>query len=123
MKAPNNIDYTIVINGIDTGDAAINAKSLALGYAGVDPRFIEKAIKATKNEGRIFDHIQVGAIVAEEGMGASLPDKRDVYLDQAIVAPVDQFDAVYDAGLADYLASGGQAIIDERLAKYENKYK
>jgi putative aldouronate transport system substrate-binding protein len=30
---------------------------------------------------------------------------------------VDQFDAVYDAGMADYLASGGQAIIDERAEK------
>ncbi len=38
------------------------------------------------------------------------------------MAPVEQFDAVYDAGMADYLASGGQSIIDERREKLEAVY-
>jgi putative aldouronate transport system substrate-binding protein len=52
-------------------------------------------------------------------MGPALKEKRDNMLTKAIVAPADQFDAVYDAGMQDYLKSGGQAIIDERKAKYE----
>ena len=32
------------------------------------------------------------------------------------------FDAEFDAGMADYLASGGQAIIDERIEKLAEVY-
>ncbi len=59
----------------------------------------------------------MGAITAEEGVGTSLTEKRDAFLCQAIVAPESEFDAIYDAGMADYLSSGGQAIIDERAEK------
>ena len=34
-----------------------------------------------------------------------------------MVATPVQFDKIYDAGLADYLAAGGQDIIDERAEK------
>jgi putative aldouronate transport system substrate-binding protein len=52
-----------------------------------------------------------------------LTAKRDTFLPQAVAAPVDQFDAVYDAGMEDYLASGGQAIIDERTEAYAKYYE
>jgi putative aldouronate transport system substrate-binding protein len=37
---------------------------------------------------------------------------------QSIPASRADFDRVYDAGIADWLRSGAQAIIDERRAKY-----
>jgi len=64
----------------------------------------------------------VGEIKAEEGMQTVLTQKRDNLLARAIVAPPDQFDRVWDEGFADYLRSGGQAIINERLQKYEAIY-
>ena len=60
--------------------------------------------------------------MAETDVGTSLTSKRDALLTQAVSASVDQFDAVYDAGMADYLASGGQAIIDERAEKLQAVY-
>jgi putative aldouronate transport system substrate-binding protein len=48
----------------------------------------------------------------------TLIDKDKALLCEAITAPVAEFDAVYDAGIADWLASGAQAVIDERAAKY-----
>ena len=59
----------------------------------------------------------MGAIVAEEGVGTSLTEKRDTFLCQAVVAAEADFDAIYDAGMEDYLSSGGQDIIDERAEK------
>ncbi len=119
MNSPNNIDYTILINGLDLGDPALNAKSLALGYPGVDKRYLEKSYMIMKHDARITSNYQVGEIKSEEGMGPALKEKRDNMLTKAVVAPVDQFDAIYDSGMQDYLKSGGQAIIDERKAKYE----
>lgn len=56
-------------------------------------------------------------------MGQVLKDKRDILLAQAIICPTDQFDEVWDELFQDYLNSGGQAIIDERLAAYEKFYE
>ncbi|WEK54377.1 MAG: extracellular solute-binding protein [Candidatus Cohnella colombiensis] len=122
MNSPANIDYTITSNGLDTGNPDLTVKSIANGYAGVDARLIEVASKITTNEGRVGKNAKAGEIKAEEGQGEALKAKRDAFLDQAVVAPVAKFDAVYDAGMKDYLKSGGQAIIDERIAAWEKLY-
>lgn len=123
MNSPNNIDYTITANGLDLGNLDLTVKSIALGYGGVDPSFIEKAYQTARNEGRTTPTVHVGEIKAEEGMGAALPEKRDAFLIQSIVAKPDQFDSVYDAGLNDYLSSGGKAIIEERGTAYDKYNK
>jgi putative aldouronate transport system substrate-binding protein len=123
MNSQYNIDYTITINGLNLGDPELTAKSIALGYAGVDSRFIAKAWPISTNGARYEKNVQVGDIEAEQGMGPALAAKRDNLLAQAIVAKPEQFDAVYDRAMKDYLESGGQAIINERKAKYEQYYE
>jgi putative aldouronate transport system substrate-binding protein len=49
-----------------------------------------------------------------------LSDKGVVIFANSITCAPAQFDAVYDAGVKDWLASGAQAIIDERRAKIPN---
>lgn len=123
MNSPQNIDYTITINGLDLGDDELTARSVALNYAGVDARFIERAYTITSNEARYGQNIQVGEIRSEAGMGTVLSEKRDNLLNRAIVARPDDFDRVWDAGYQDYLRSGGQAIINERAEKYAEFYE
>ncbi len=122
MNSPSNIDYTITINGLDLGDPVLTARSVALNYPGVDARFIERAYEITSNEARYGINAQVGEIKAQEGMDTALAEKRNNLLAQAIVAKVEEFDAVWDRGFNDYLRSGGQAIIDERAQKYDAMY-
>ena len=119
MNSPNNIDYTITINGLDLGDEDRNVRAIALGYGGVDKRFIEKAYELAVRDARYGKNYNFGEIKAEEGMGPVMAEKRDALLNQSVTAPIDQFDAVFDAAMADYLASGGQAIIDERAAAWD----
>ncbi len=69
-----------------------------------------------------MQNFNCGTISAEEGVGTALKEKRDAFLNQAVIASVDDFDAVYDSGMADYLASGGQDIIDERSAALVKYY-
>lgn len=121
MNAGGNIDYTITINGMDLGDTELNVKSIALSYPGVDKKYIEKAYEITSNNGYIPSNINVGEIMAEEGQGPALKEKRDNLLSQAIVADTAKFDSIFDKGYKDYLNSGGQAIIDERTEAY-NKF-
>jgi putative aldouronate transport system substrate-binding protein len=122
MNSPNNIDYTITINGLNLGDQEKTIKSLAQGYAGIDPKYIIRAYDLSKYDVRYGKNPRLGEIKAEEGMATVLAEKRDNFLAQAIVAPVDKFDEVFDAGMQDYLNSGGQAIIDERKAAWEKVY-
>lgn len=122
MNSGNNIDLTITCNGLNLIDPAITSLSAAHGYANCDPADVELAIKYSEANMRRDVNVKVPAISAEDGMGEALSAKRDIVYDTAVVAPVDQFDAVWDAALADYLASGGQAIIDERTTAWESVY-
>ena len=123
MNSPLNIDYTMTINGLDIGDPTLNVKSVALGYAGVDTKYIEKAFELTSKDAYISKHVNVGDVKAEEGMGPALKEKRDNMLVQSVTAKADKFDAIFDTGFKDWLTSGGQAIIDERTVLYAKYFK
>lgn len=122
MNSLYNIDYTITINGLNLGDADLTTKSIALGYAGVESKYIASALETAMHEGRSQKNFACGEIKAEDGMSTTLKDKRDNFLAQAVTAATADFDKIYDAGMADYLASGGQAIIDERREAVKKFY-
>ena len=117
-----NIDYTITCNGLHLVDPEITELSLAYSYAGVDPELILKADQIAKTDTRELGNVQVGAIESEAGFGEALSSKRDQVYDKALSASTADFDSVWDAGMQDYLASGGQAIMDERKTAWENAY-
>jgi putative aldouronate transport system substrate-binding protein len=117
-----NIDYTITCNGLHLVDPEITELSLAYSYAGVDPELILKADEIAKTDTRELGNVQVGAIESEAGFGEALSSKRDQVYDKALSASTADFDSVWDAGMQDYLASGGQTIMDERKTAWENAY-
>jgi len=73
-------------------------------------------------DGVVAKHYSLPAIAAEEGVGTALADKRDTVLALAVMAPVDQFDAVFDQGMQEYLDMGAQAIIDEHTEVIDQYY-
>lgn len=113
-----NIDYTMTCNGLKLVDDALTVTSRAYTYANVNPETVAEADKICNTDMKVGKNVNVGAIAAEEGMGTALAEKRDILYDTAVVAPVDQFDSVWDSGMADYLSAGGQAIMDERAEKW-----
>lgn len=118
MNSGNNIDYTITCNGLKLADPEATIRSQAFGYAENDPDIVEGAIKVAMNDGVAPINVNVGAILAEADIGDTLTSKRDQVYDQAVVCSVDAFDSTWDSFFSDYLASGGQAIIDERSEKW-----
>lgn len=114
-----NIDYTITCNGLKLVDEEQTLKSTAHSYAGIDPAQVEHANEVANTDLHVGKNVNVGTIEAEEGQGPALSEKKDVVFDNAVIAPSEEFDSVWDAGMEDYLSSGGQAIIDERTEKFE----
>lgn len=117
-----NIDYTITCNGLNLGDEELTRLSKAYGYAEIDPELVAQADIYAQVDARPAKNVNVGAIEAEAGVGDTLSSKRDQVYDQAVVAPVDKFDEVWDEFYNDYLASGAQDIMDERAEKWEQYF-
>ncbi len=122
QNSGKNIDYTITCNGTYFGDQALADLSIAYGYAEADPELVSAADKISKTDGLEPKNVNVGVIEAEAGAGDTLSSKRDQIYDNAVVAAEADFDAVWDQYMADYLSAGGQAIMDERAAKWDEYF-
>jgi len=118
MNSGNNIDYTITCNGLHLTDADLTIKSLAHSYASIDPELVENAHKIAQTDAVPVKNVNVGNIAAEEGMGTALSEKRNIMYDNCVICDPDKFDSEWDKYMADYLSSGGQAIMDERDEKW-----
>jgi putative aldouronate transport system substrate-binding protein len=116
QNSPQNIDYTIHINGLDLGDETKNARALASSYT-VDPALIVNAYDLAMKNARAAMVVPV-TLSAAGPYTQTLTDKGDVWMAEAITCPPAQFDQVWNTNLADWLASGAQVIIDERKEKY-----
>jgi putative aldouronate transport system substrate-binding protein len=116
QNSPQNIDYTPMINGLDLGDPVKTAKGLATSYT-VDAQLIVDANALSLKNGKPMP-IVPATLSAAGPYAQTLADKGNVLLAEAITCAPAQFDRVWDAGIADWLASGGTAIRDERIAKY-----
>jgi putative aldouronate transport system substrate-binding protein len=115
-----NLDYTLQCNGLNLyGDQELTTRAIAESYPGIDRRYIIEAYDMSPYNLMSLGNPQTAVIQAEEGLATMLEEKRDNLLNQAVVAPVDQFESVWESGWNDYLASGGQAIIDERKVAWE----
>ena len=117
-----NIDYTLTCNGLHLVDDEQTALSIAYSYAEVDPELVEIANAVAKVDTREGKNANCGTIDAENGMTETLNSKRDILLDTSVSAAADAFADTFDNAMADYLGSGGQAIMDERAAAWEATY-
>ena len=116
----NNIDYTMTCNGLYLGDAT--AATTALSYPGIPADVVIQANIYGQNNGYFVKHFNVGTIESETEVGTSLTEKRDALLTQAVTASVEDFDQIIADGMEDYMSSGGQDIMDERIEKIQEIY-
>ena len=119
MTSGRNYDLSLPINGLDLGDPDLTARSAALGYAGVEARFIQTAMEVQSTDVRIIGNTGTPSVQAEDGMGDTIRERGNAAFCRAIVASVDQFDAVYDAEMESLFTQFAQASIDERISLWE----
>ena len=122
QNSGKNIDYTITCNGINFGDEKLATLSLAYGYSGIDPELVLEADKIALADGINPKNVNVGEIEAEAGVGDTLTAKRDQLYDQSVVAKEADFDSVWDSLMDEYLSAGGQSIMAEREAKWQEYF-
>lgn len=122
MNSGMNIDYTITCNGLHLADEALTKLSQAYNYAEIDPDIVAEADKIAQTDAVPAKNVNVGIIESEANIGDTLSAKRDQVYDNAIIASEADFDSVWDSMLADYLNAGGQAIMDERAAKWQEVF-
>ncbi len=118
MNSANNIDMTMPMNGVEMGSTELNARVLALGYGNTPAEVIVNAYNIATTNGRAASVYQTPT--SKDGIyGQTLQDKADALLAQAVMAAPSAFDRVWDAGMTDWLASGGQEVWDERDSLYK----
>jgi putative aldouronate transport system substrate-binding protein len=120
MNSNQNIDYTMMMNGLflETQEASIRA--LAAGYS-YPADVIQRAYNVALTNGRPAVVVQTTSPLTVAGpLDQTLVDKAKVIYSEMIRCAPAQFDTRWDALLADWRASGAQAVIDERRAKYPN---
>ncbi|MCL1806545.1 MAG: sugar ABC transporter substrate-binding protein [Oscillospiraceae bacterium] len=111
-----NIDLLMSINELYEG--GLTALAQATSYD-VEPRLILKAVECAQNDALQTPYHNFGTIEAESGMMEVLKTKRNEMLNRSIKVPVAEFDSTFDAGMREYMETGGQAIQDERREKWE----
>lgn len=116
MNSGQNIDYTIMINGLDVDDESKNAQALAGSYA-VESELIVKAYEDAIRNGRPSIVVPV-TLSAAGPYTQTLTDKGNDMLALSITASPADFDKVWDDGIAEWRAAGADEIIAERQAKY-----
>ncbi|MDE7249204.1 MAG: extracellular solute-binding protein [Lachnospiraceae bacterium] len=119
MNSGMNIDYTITCNGLHLANEELTKLSQAYNYAEIDPDVVSQADVIAQTNAVPAKNVNVGTIEAEANIGDTLSAKRDQVYDNAVIASEADFDNVWDSMMADYLSSGGQAIMDERAEKWE----
>lgn len=119
MNSGMNIDYTITCNGLHLASDELTKLSQAYNYAEIDPDVVAEAARIAQIDAVPAKNVNVGTIEAEANIGDTLSSKRDQVYDNAVIASEADFDSVWDSMMADYMNSGGQAIMDERAEKWE----
>ena len=117
-----NIDLTMTTNGLRLASDELTIKSMAYGYANVDPEDVVTAINVALNDAKYPTAIDLGIIDAETTIGDALTSYQRAGFDKSVSCSEADFDSVWESCMADYLAAGGQEIIDERLAAWTNAY-
>jgi|LSQX01.1.fsa_nt_gb putative aldouronate transport system substrate-binding protein len=122
MNSPNNLDYAVVVNGVDLGDPSKNVLVLSKSYeAGYEDIFV-KAYDIAMKDAFVINN-KIIPFESEAQYTTTLNDKRKEILANAITASEADFDKVYDAGIQEWLNMGGQQCVDERQAYWDQYFK
>ena len=118
-KKANYTDLSIIVNGKEFGDQEKNIKSASYGYPGFEDRF-QRAYDISLVDANYIPHYDT-VIESQAKYSKTLADKDvEIFVKSITCKPAD-FDKTYDSLVADYMKSGGQEIVDEKLKILNSK--
>jgi putative aldouronate transport system substrate-binding protein len=118
QNSSQNIDYTLMMNGLFLETEEKSIQAIAAGYPWPAEMIANAYNLAMTNAKPLPVVVTKTPLTVEGPVNQTLVDKGTVVLTEAITAPANRFDAVYDAGVADWRASGADAVVAERRAKF-----
>ncbi len=118
----NYYDYCIILNGkyISTEDPNKNIAANAFDLNFKD--FTVKSIQTGTNDGYTLPRVDI-PVDAEIKYAKILEDFEKEMLAKIVTAKPDQFDKVYDDQVKEYMAMGGTAVMEGKMAAYAEFYK
>ncbi|WP_139997629.1 extracellular solute-binding protein [Paenibacillus paridis] len=117
-KIYNFGDFAVIVNGKFAGDDKKNTDAYIAQTPAEYQADMRKSVEISNTDPITpvrFDH----PIAAEAKYGNGLADKFQEFIVKATMVKTEQFESTYAAMMKDYMASGGQAILDERTAAYK----
>ncbi len=109
----NNIDYTLILNGIDTGDMAKNIKINSLGYGEtLKDIYVKSYTIALTNS-----YIEPVVSIPSEQQGKyvkTLTDKSKEVFAKTIACKPSEFDATWTKMITEFMKVGGNDVMKER---------
>ncbi|MDR2417526.1 MAG: extracellular solute-binding protein, partial [Treponema sp.] len=118
MNSNQNIDYTMMMNGLFLESNEASIRALAAGYS-YPADLIQNAYNIALTNGRTPHVVKTTSPLTIAGpLSQTLGDKSTVMYVSLIMCSPAQFDTLWSDLINDWLASGAQAVIDERRAKY-----
>ncbi|MFM9279668.1 extracellular solute-binding protein [Paenibacillus jiagnxiensis] len=117
----NNQDIAIISNGKDFGSLEKNIEAAGYQFPGYE-EIAMQPIRYALKDGYTYPYFN-RPIDSEIKYGTTLISKATETVVKSIVASRDQFNSIYDAGVNEYLKLGGQAVMDERRAAYQDMHK
>lgn len=118
----NYYDYCIILNGkyISTEDPNKNIAANAFDLNFKD--FTVESIQAGTNDGYTLPRVDI-PVDAEIKYAKILEDFEKEMLAKIVTAKPNQFDKVYDDQVKEYMAMGGTAVMEGKMAAYAEFYK
>jgi len=112
-------DMAIISNGKQLGDADKNVEAYVLGMPEQYQDETRRALTVSRND--TFKPVKFDRpIEAQNKYGTGLLDKFHEIVVQTTMAKPDKFESTFESMMKDYMANGGQAILDERTKVYES---
>jgi putative aldouronate transport system substrate-binding protein len=108
------------MNGLFLETQEASVRALAAGYS-YPADIIQRAYNLALTNGRPALVVKTTSPLTVAGpLSQTLVDKAKVMYAQLVMCPPAQFDTQWTTLVNDWRASGAQAVIDERRAKYPN---
>jgi putative aldouronate transport system substrate-binding protein len=119
QNSAQNIDYTIMMNGLFLGTQEESIRALASGYTW-PADIIFNAYSLSMKNARPGLVVSPKSPLTQEGpVAETLTTKATEVYARSIQAKPVEFDAVYDTQVREWLSMGAQTIIEERAEKYQ----
>jgi putative aldouronate transport system substrate-binding protein len=118
QNSAQNIDYTVMMNGLFLGSQEENIRALAAGYTWPADVIVNAYTLSMANARPSIVVSPSSPLTAEGPVGETLVSKATEVYAMSIQARPAEFDRVYDTQVKEWLDKGAQAVIDERAEKY-----